>query len=251
MTQLIDTHVHLHLCKESPEILVNRAKAVGISAMVNVATDLASSRHNLVLAKQFPEVFPTAGIHPSEMTDLNLISELETLIKEHRFVAIGEVGIDYYHADNPPSEIQIAGFRAQLELAQKYNLPVIIHTRSAAEDTLKIVKEFPDVTKVFHCFSESPEFIAKAASPNTYFSFTGMITYTNKSAILNSILAVDMDHIMIETDCPYLTPTSLGKVPNEPSFVIEVVKKIAQTRNLSFEEVAHRTTANAHTFFRF
>ena len=253
MNYYVDSHAHLHLCKKNARELIERAKAIGVLKIVNVATDIASSKISINLASQHIEVLATAGIHPSELTSLDQILELEILLAKNRanLVAIGEIGIDYYHPNNPSRELQIAGFRAQLELAKHHDLPVIIHTRNAAKDTLMVVKEFPDITKVFHCFSETPEFINEIANKLTYFSFTGMITYSNKSFILDSVRAVNIHNIMIETDCPYLTPTSQGKAQNEPSFLPEIAQKIAAERALSIEEVARITTQNAHTFFRF
>lgn len=248
---MIDTHAHPLLCSSADASWFERARTAGVSQMIGVATTIQMGLETLELSKQFPAVHPTIGIHPCEAHQPHRLEELPRLISHHpEFKAIGEIGLDFYR--NEASEAQqVQVFKQQLEIARGSNLPVILHSRQADHLILEVLAEFPDVPKVFHCFSSDIEFAKKACDEMTFFSFTGMVTYTNKRAGLDPVLAwLPIDKLMIETDCPYLTPTRFQGQENHPEYVGEVAQKIAEIKHLSLQAVQEITTQNAQRFFR-
>eukprot|EP01047_Picozoa_sp_COSAG01_P035149 COSAG01_NODE_2676_length_7264_cov_6.952128_2_plen_257_part_00 len=240
-----DIHSHLYLCKEDPKVLLDRAEAAGVKQVINIAIDLGSSRKVLAMYQRDKRALATVGIHPCESKDFDKIATLETLIKDQRqeIVAIAEIGLDYYWQDDNKAAQEDA-FRAQLDLAQRYNLPVIIHNRKADEDMIRVTKDFPNVTKVFHCFMGGPSLVEQLMQPNHYFSFTGSITYAKKGKTIQAIKALPMDRMFIETDCPYLTPKAYQGQPNQPLYVLEVAKKIADVKGLDIIECAELYNRN-------
>ena len=245
---VIDTHAHLYLCKQPLDELLDQARQNNVCYMVNVALGIASTQTSWEMSRQYPQLIPTAGIHPCEVKELSRISELEALLTQHSFRAIGEIGLDYYHTADTREE-QIRMFCHQLELARQHNLPVIIHNRESDTDMRAILKDFSDVTKVIHCFSSGQDFIEDVANENTYFSFTGTITYSQKSATLDALKDLPLDRIMIETDSPYLTPTRHKGAENQPAFVREMADRIAEIKSLPIETVIEATTRTACQFF--
>lgn len=254
MTPVIDTHCHLTLCKEAPDTLINRAKQARVSHIINVAINIASGLEGVALAKRHPEVVPTIGVHPCEVGNPdNTLSKLKDTLDQHvnsdtPFKALGEIGLDYFKMYNEVS-LQKTWFISQLDLASEYNLPVIIHNRHADEDIIAILKDYSHLTRVLHCYSSSIDTAEKLYTPNTYFSFTGNITYSKKGKTINALKQLPLSKIMIETDSPYLTPNAHKGISNEPSFVIEIAKKIADVKDISLEDVCYYTTLNAKTFF--
>lgn len=246
---MIDTHAHLFLSELSPDVYVGNALAAGVTQMVSVATDLKNAADCVRLAAQYPSVVPTAGIHPCEDGAGNTIDALRSFVAAHSVVAIGEIGLDGYRSPVPMAD-QIERFVAQLELAREVNLPVIIHCRQAAEPMIDIMASFADLPKVFHCFSEDAFFIDAVMSPETYFSFTGNLTYLNAKNSRAAAQRLPLDRIMLETDAPYLTPTQFKGQANESAFLKSTAEAIAMLRELSVEEVIARTTQNAVRFFR-
>jgi TatD DNase family protein len=246
---MIDTHAHLYLCKRSLQDLIINAKEAGITHIINVGIDIQTGLQALALSNQCPHIFPTIGIHPCETQHSHSLEELETLLKKHPFKAIGEIGLDYYHMTAPkPKQIEV--FETQLGLAQKLGLPVIIHNREADEDMINCIKKFSAVKKVFHCYGSKPTITDQLLAPNHYFSFTGTITYAKKGKTIQSIKKIPLSQIMIETDCPYLTPKDHKGEENQPAFVGEIAQKIALVKDLSLKEVVDQTTQNAVGFFK-
>ncbi len=250
VTMMIDTHSHPLLCSRPLTDWFANAKAAGVHTMIGVATTIQMGLDTLALAKTHPELHPSIGIHPSEADPAVDLDQLSALLAQHpEFKAIGEIGLDFYHKDNPPYAIQRQVFEAQLNAARHANLPVILHSRNADTEILEVLANYSDVRKVFHCFSSGVEFLHKTNDDTTYFSFTGMVTYTNK-AFLNEVIAqLPLEKMMIETDCPYLTPTAFDGQENQPAFVGEVAKKIAQVKNIPLDLVLRTTTQTAKTFF--
>ena len=247
---MIDSHAHLYLCEASTEAIVQRALDVGVSAMVNVGIDLQKSQLAIDEADKFESVYATVGIHPCEARsfDLNTIEALTQLATHPKVVAIGEIGLDYYHDDSFKA-IQTEALNAQMALARLLAKPVIIHTRHADEDIVEIMKAYPDVRKVFHCFASSPEVAQTLDGENTFFSFTAMVTFAKKGKVINALKWVPIDKLMIETDCPYLAPASRRGTQNEPSFLPELVARIAELKSISPEDVVLQTTQTAMGFF--
>ncbi|MFA5880186.1 MAG: TatD family hydrolase [Candidatus Margulisiibacteriota bacterium] len=251
-----DTHAHLFLLKSSLEAVIARAKLAQVECIVNVGFCLATSIKAYEMAMQYPDnIFPAIGIHPEECASENDLDAIPEIIKKTnnsvvKYKAIGEIGLDYFRNTHEKG-LQKKFFIRQLEYAEEFNLPVIIHNREADQDVLEILKDFSQIPKVFHCYSSNLDFAIKAQAENHYFSFTGNITYKNKDHILEVVKFLPLEKIMLETDCPYITPHNLKGQENEPAFVIEIARKIAEVKQLSLEFVLEQTTKNAKFFFRF
>lgn len=251
---LFDTHAHYDddAFDTDRDVLLTAMPETGVGRIVNPGCDLASSRTAVELAARFPHVFAAVGIHPENCADFEPaeIDELRKLAQQPKVVAIGEIGLDYYWPENPPRDLQQEVLRRQMALAQELSLPVIIHDREAHADTLAIVKEFPAVRGVFHCYSGSLEDARTLVKLGWMLSFNGAITFKNARKAPEVIAALPMDRIMIETDSPYLTPVPHRGERNDSSFVGLVADRIAEIRGMSREEVERVTFANALRFFR-
>lgn len=248
MTAYIDTHAHLFLCKQPLDTLVENAQNANVSTIINVATNLENAQKTKAAAQQYSIIKATAGYYPSEAVKSPSILELEQELASFPYVAIGEIGMDFYH-DYGPEDQQASLFIAQLELARKLKLPVIIHNRHADNQMAPILTKFKDVTKVIHCFSSDISFIEKIDSPSTYYSFTGIITYAKKGKTIQAIRHLPLEKIMIETDSPYLTPIDHKGNANEPAFVPSIAQKIAKIKDISIDDVSEITTRTAKKFF--
>lgn len=247
---LFDTHAHPHLCVKTPlDTLVNRAKSAGLIGMMSVAIDPASAREAIEHSHQYPGfIWPTAGIHPTSVSDDEQLSELEAILQTHDIYAIGECGLDFYRDNHPSAGLQTDYFRAQLDLAQRYDLPVIIHSRNADAELVPILLEYPNVRKVIHCFSSPWSVVEALLDTATWFSFTGIVTYTNYDPYV--IQNLPLPRIMIETDCPYLTPLGHRGASNEPAFVSDICSKLAAIKSLPPQTIASATTQTAIDFFK-
>ena len=252
---LFDTHAHYdsnQFKEDRMEVLAALPQA-GVGLVVNPGCDLATSRTAVELAETFPHVYAAVGVHPGDCADWqdSWLTELERLAREHQKVrAIGEIGLDYYWKDNPPRAFQQMVFRRQLELAAELGLPVIVHDREAHQDCLSIVREHPQVTGVYHCYSGSLEDAKVLVRLGWMISFTGTITYKNARKALEVIEWLPMDRIMIETDSPYLTPEPFRGKRNDSGHVHLVAEKIAQIKGLEPDEAARITLENGKRFFR-
>lgn len=243
--------------KDDVDAVVERAKAAGVERIINVGCDLKSCDQTLEMVEKYEELYATLGLHPYEAADATeeLMAKWEELVKKNdKIVAIGECGLDYVKA-KVPKEDQKRAFRMQIELAQKVGLPVIVHNRDADEDCLEILGEYDRVDGnghlevVFHCFGSSVEFARKLWYRGYYTSFTGTITYPNAEDLREVVDEVPMDMFMVETDCPFLAPQEYRGKRNEPAYVVEVVKKIAEIKGLPESEIARISTENAREFF--
>ncbi|HOA39975.1 MAG TPA: TatD family hydrolase [Halanaerobiales bacterium] len=247
---LIDTHAHLdssRFNKDRAEVIKN-ARDTGVSYIVNIGADLKSSRYSVKLAREYPFIFATVGIHPHDAIslDANVLAELEKLAGEEKVVAIGEIGLDYYY-DHSPRDIQRAAFIDQLVLAKKLNLPIVVHSREAEEDTISILKEHyrQGGTGILHCFSGSLKMAREALELGFYLAFGGIVTFKNAGGLLEVLEELPLDRILLETDCPYLSPVPYRGKRNEPAYLPYVAEKIGEIKGVSLEEVAEITTANA------
>jgi len=246
---MIDTHAHLFHCKRSVEELVENANKAGLKAIINVGLDLESAKICIETAEHYGTVFATAGLYPGKLDDDGKWDELKQLLAHPKVVALGEIGLDYFKVTTP-KETQIRIFRTQLDIARELNMPVIIHNRHSDDDMKDVLKDYTDVKKVLHCFGSQPHFVDDTIDKNTYYSFTATVTYAKKGKTINSLKHIPLDHMMIETDCPYLTPETLRGEENQPAFVVETARRIAEVKEISFEEVVKKTTQNAISFFR-
>jgi TatD DNase family protein len=250
---LFDTHAHYDsgaFNTDRMEVLASMPEQ-GVELILNPGCDLESSRTAVSLANAFPFVYAAVGVHPSDCetyTD-QVEEELRKLAADPKVKAVGEIGLDYYWEDNAPAEVQKAVFRRQMQLARELNLPVIIHDREAHRDCLEIVKEYPDVKGVYHCYSGSVEDAKILVKLGWMLSFTGVVTYKNARKSLEVIQWLPMDRIMIETDSPYLTPVPFRGKRNDSSKVGLVAETIAQVKGVDVEEVIRITTENGKRFF--
>ncbi len=254
---VIDTHAHLMFTEdfpasELPEIL-KRAREVGVSKIINVGISVGSCVDSLRMAQEYEGfLYATVGMHPydSHLVNDEIMAEWEKMARENpgKIVAVGECGIDYFRSE-APKEAQKEAFSKHLQLAEKVNLPVIIHNREADEDCLKILETFPGTRAVFHCFGSSLDFAREVWKRGFYTSFTGIVTYPKAEELREVVREMPLDLFMVETDCPYLAPQEYRGKRNETSFVVEVVKEIAKVRGMSFEEVARISSENAQRLF--
>ena len=253
MLHVFDTHAHYDsgaFNADRLEVLASLPEQ-GVELILNPGCELDSSRTAVALAQQFPFVYAAVGVHPSDCGDWqdSWLDELRTLAAHPKVKAVGEIGLDYYWKENPPREFQQMVFRRQMELAGELGLPVIIHDREAHQDCLSIVREYPGVRGVYHCYSGSLEDAKVLVKLGWMISFTGVITYKNARKSLEVVDWLPMDRIMIETDSPYLTPEPFRGKRNDSGKVYLVAEKIAQVKGLTPEEVARITLENGKRFF--
>ena len=250
---LFDTHAHYddERFDGDREALLADMPEKNVGLIVNPGCDISSSRTAVALAESFGFVYAAVGIHPENCGDFepDMIDRLRQMAKNPRVVAIGEIGLDYYWAENPPRELQQEVLRRQLRLAEELGLPVIIHDRDAHGDTLEIVREFPRVRGVFHCFAGSAEMARELIKMGWMLSFNGAVTFKNAKKAPEVIAAVPLEKLMIETDAPYLTPVPHRGERNDSSYVRLVAEKIAQIKGLTPEEVEKATWENGRRFF--
>jgi TatD DNase family protein len=249
---IIDTHAHLMFDKFDGEVdkVLERAKAAGIGKIINIGCTKADAIKSHEMSLKYDELYATLGLHPHDALDATeeLMEEWEKLLGENeKIVAIGECGLDYVKSD-VPKEDQKNAFRMQLKLAQKVGLPVIIHNREADEDTMDVLEEF-DVSAVFHCYSSDIEYARKLWYKGYFTSFTGIVTYPNTEDLMQIVEEAPVNKFMVETDCPFLPPQSHRGERNEPSYVVEVLERIAEIKKRTPEEIARITTENAEELF--
>jgi TatD DNase family protein len=247
---IIDTHAHLNTKdfeNDLNEVLL-RAKESLVSKVLVIGMNNDSNQLAIKLAEEHEMLYATVGIHPSYV-DQEDISHLFLLTKHQKIVAIGECGLDYYHqSDN--KELQEEMFLAQVKLSIELNLPLIIHTRNSFTEAYNILKPFKGLAKgVFHCFSSNLSDAKKAIDLGFYIGIDGPITYKNNHDLIEILSHIDLKHILVETDSPYLSPAPLRSKRNEPSHLVYVIKKIAEILNISEKEVITVTTNNAYKLF--
>lgn len=258
---MIDTHCHLNFesYNEDRDAVMTRAAQAGVTRVIIPATDLDTSREAIDLAAQYDGVFAAVGIHPNSTanfvsTDVDSVAELSQAPK---VIAIGEIGLDYYR-DRSPKEIQRLAFEAQLALASRLELPVIIHNRDASEDVMAILeawtRDLPDSLRdrpgVLHSFSAPQAIAERALAAGFYLGFTGPITFKNADDLRRVAAMTPLDRILIETDGPFLTPTPHRGQRNEPAYVRFIAERLASIKQMSFETLAQATTDNAGRLFR-
>lgn len=253
--RLFDTHAHYDadaFDADRMEVL-SSMPGQGVELILNPGCDLKSSQTAVELAERFSFVYAAVGVHPEECADWNAehdIPVLEALAQDPKVRAIGEIGLDYHWPENPPRELQQQAFHAQLELAEKLDLPVIVHDRDAHHDCLDIVRAHPNVTGVYHCYSGGVEDAKTLMKLGWMISFTGSITFKNARRALEVIDLLPMDRMMIETDSPYMSPEPFRGRRNDSGRVHLVAEAIARRKGLDPEEVARITLENGKRFFR-
>ncbi|MBI5400257.1 TatD family hydrolase [Candidatus Saganbacteria bacterium] len=251
----IDTHAHLtfpEFKSDLPEVL-ERAKAAQLTSIVNIALDEEALVSSLQIAAAYPNYIYTAyGLHPHDATTWQekIADDIKKLAAEKKIVAVGEIGLDYHYNLSPPDQ-QKQVFRRVLQLAQEVNLPTIIHSRESTKDMLTILHEENQgkLRGVLHCFSGDMELGRQALEMGLMISFTATVTFPKATIVRAAAKEIPLEKIMIETDCPFLSPQGKRGQRNEPSYVVTVAEAIAKEKNLTTEEVAAATSQNARAFF--
>ena len=256
LPMLIDTHTHLDEARynDDREAVSVRAREAGVEAFITIGCDLTTSQAAVALADRFPFVYASIGVHPHEVKHVRdgWYDEFRRLAKNKNVVAYGEIGLDYHYNHSSPKE-QRDRFREQIQVARELTLPVIIHTREAQEDTVTILKEerASEIGGVFHCFSGDSWLAKEALDLGFYLSFSGILTFQNAAPLREIAKNTPLDRVLIETDCPYLTPVPYRGKRNEPVYVSQVVKQLAALHpELSLDDVQRTTTVNAKRLFR-
>ena len=248
-----DSHAHLddRRFAEDREEILRDLKNHGVTRIMNIGCDLASSERSIALAEAYDFVYAAVGSHPDDAdhVDGKLLDRYRQLASHPKVRAIGEIGLDYHYEDVPRAQ-QIIAFEEQIELAEALKLPVIVHMREATEDAMAIVKRHPDLRGVFHCFSGSADLARWLVDRGWYLGFTGVVTFKNARRALEAVEAIPVDRILIETDCPYMAPEPHRGRRNDSRLVPLVAAKIAQLKDMTPEEMGIQTMKNANTLFR-
>ena len=251
---LFDTHAHM----DDRAFDVDRAELLAdlpnqqIALLMNPGCSLESSRNAVKLANTHNYIYAAVGSHPDVADEVNeqVLEEYRTLCKlNDKVKAIGEIGLDYHYEDIP-RDLQKKAFRAQMALAAELDLPAIVHERDAHEDGMAIVKEFPTVTGVFHCYSGSAEMARQLVDLGWYIGFTGVLTFKNARKAVEVAASIPLERIVLETDCPYMAPEPFRGKRNDPGKLYRMAEKLAEIRGLSVEEIHRITTENGKRLYR-
>lgn len=252
---LIDTHTHLNSDQYGDDVAetIERARANGVSPMLVVGFDHPTIDRAIELVEAYDDLYAVVGWHPVDAIDFDeaAYAKVERLLDHPKVVALGEIGLDY-HWDKSPKDVQERVFREQIRLAKKKNMPIVIHNREATEDTLRILEEedAKSVGGVLHSYSMSAELLPRCLDLNFYISLGGPVTFKNAKVPKRVAQEVPLDRLLVETDCPYLTPTPHRGKRNEPAYVRFVAEEIAQLRGMMYADIEQATTANAKRLFR-
>ncbi len=256
--ELIDTHCHLTFEQLAGDIeaVVDRSRAAGVVGWITVGTDPEQNRKAVELANRFENMYAAVGIHPHDAKDVTAgtMAELKELARSEKVVAIGEMGLDF-HYDFSPQQDQRRVFETQLEIARELNLPVIIHCREAFDETIDILEQFIGVKGrlkgvVFHCFSGSARQARIVLDHGFYISFTGVVTFKNAEKTREAVKIVPADRLMLETDCPYMSPAPMRKQKiNEPALMIHTARFLAELKEMDPADFARAVTAAGKSFF--
>lgn len=255
MSTYIDTHVHLNAdqYEEDLQEVIERARAANLEKMIVIGFDRKTIERAMQLVEQYEFIYAVIGWHPVDAIDCTEddLLWIEELAKHPKVVGIGETGLDYYW-DKSPKDVQQYWFRKQIHLAQKLNLPIIIHNRDATADVVRILKEenAASVGGIMHCFGGSVETAQECIKMNFMISLGGPVTFKNARQPKEVATAIPLEHLLIETDAPYLAPHPYRGKRNEPAYVILVAEEIARLKEISVDEVAQKTTENAKRFFK-
>ena len=249
---LFDTHVHLldERFDEDRERVIGELGQKGVGQVVESSSDLADSIRAAALAKEHHIVHAAVGLHPHSASEWDDGTEtaLRALLKEPKVVAVGEIGLDY-HYDFSPREVQREVFEKQIRLALDADMPIVVHSREATADTMEILRKYPGVRGELHCFSGSAETAKELVKMGYYIAFGGALTFKNARKTLEAAAAVPLDRLLVETDCPYMTPVPFRGKRNEPAYVKLVAEKLADVKGVPYEEIVRVTMENGKRFF--
>ena len=251
---IFDTHAHYDSDSfdEDRENVIKELKENGVIGVLNCGSDLYGLRKSVELAKEFDMFYAAVGIHPENADEFNedVVKEIKEFVKNEKVKAIGEIGLDYYWEENPPREVQKEVFRAQMKLADELNLPVVIHDRDAHKDTLEIMKEFPHVIGVVHCFSGSVEFAKECIKLGYYIGFTGVLTFKNAKKLVDVCREIPAERMLVETDCPFMAPVPFRGKRNKSDYIEYIIDKMSEIRGISGEEMNEVLLNNKKRLFK-
>ena len=251
---MIDSHCHLTdpRLAEQLDVVLERAASAGVRRMITIGTDIDDALKCIELCLALDNVRCAIGIHPNychEVPEEDL-TRLEHLQADPAVLALGEMGLDYFHHFAPRPR-QHAFFEFQLNLAARLNRPIVIHCREAIDDAIAILRAFPTLRGVFHCFTGSPDEARKILDAGYHLGFTGAVTFKKNDELRKACALVPLDRLLVETDAPYLSPEPVrSQKTNEPSFVMHVARVVAQVKGIPLEELDHHTTSNVQSLFR-
>jgi TatD DNase family protein len=239
---IFDTHAHYddEAFDEDRELLLKELKENNVIGILNCASSYESIDKTVKLTMDNDFIYGALGIHPENANEFNddVEKEIIELIKKNKkIIAIGEIGLDYYWEENPPKEVQKNVFRKQMKLAETLNLPVVIHDRDAHGDTLEIMKEYPNVKGIVHCFSGSTEFAVECIKLGYYIGIGGVVTFKNAKKIVEVVKQIPLENILVETDAPYMAPTPNRGKRNKSDYIAYIIEQIAQIKDLNPKEV--------------
>jgi TatD DNase family protein len=256
--ELIDTHCHLTFEQLAGDIetVIERSRAAGVTGWITVGTDPQHNRQAIQLTEWFENMYAAVGIHPHDAKDVTAkaLTELKELASSEKVVAIGETGLDF-HYDFSPRQDQRRVFEAQLEIARELNFPVVIHSREAFDETIDILEQFEGLNGrlkgvVFHCFSGSAQQARIVLDHGFYISFTGVVTFKNAEKTREAAKIVPLDRLMLETDCPYMSPEPMRKQKiNEPALMVHTARFLALLKDMEENDLARAVTATSKNFF--
>ena len=251
---LFDTHAHMddEAFAADRETLLAALPSQGLSLVMNPGCSLASSRNASLLSRRYDYIYSAVGSHPDVADEVNeaVLQEYRDLVAANpKIKAIGEIGLDYHYEDIP-RQIQLEAFRAQMALARELGLPAIVHERDAHEDGMKVVEEFPEVSGVFHCYSGSAEMARELVKRGWYIGFTGVLTFKNARKAVEVAKAIPLDRIVLETDCPYMSPEPFRGKRNDPGKLYRMAEKLAEIRELPLEQIQAITVENGKRLYR-
>jgi len=253
--ELIDTHCHLTFDELAGDVdaVLERSKAAGVTGWITVGTDAQQNHKVLELADRFENMYASVGIHPHDAKDVTAeaITELKKLAQDRKVVAIGETGLDFHYNLSKQTD-QKRVFAAQLKIAAEMNLPVIVHCREAFDETMEIIEQFGSGFEkiVFHCFSGSAQQAKIVLDKGFHISFTGVVTFKNADKTRQAAEIVPLDRLMLETDCPYMSPEPMRKQKiNEPALLIHTAGYLARLKQMDFADFAQAVSATTRTFF--
>ena len=251
---LFDTHAHMddRAFDADREELLRSLPEQGLKLVMNPGCSLESSRNVSRLTREYDFLYGAVGSHPDAADEVNdaVLAEYRELCKlNSKIRAIGEIGLDYHYEDIP-RQIQMQAFRSQMELARELDLPVIVHERDAHEDGMSVVRDFPTVTGVFHCYSGSAEMARQLVDKGWYIGFTGVLTFKNARKAVEVASSIPLERIVLETDCPYMAPEPFRGKRNHPGYLYRMAEKLAEIRGMSVEEIHAVTTENGRRLYR-
>ena len=246
---IFDTHAHYddEAFDEDRDFVLREIKENGVIGVMNCSSSYESIEKTDNLTKKYDFIYGALGIHPENANEFNskVKSEIINYIEQNnKILAIGEIGLDYYWDENPPKEVQKEVFKAQMQMAKELNLPVVIHDREAHGDTLEIIKEFPEVNGIVHCFSGSVEFAKECVKLGYYIGITGVVTFKNAKKIVDVVREIPIDKLLVETDCPYMAPVPNRGKRNKSDYIGYIIEQIGDVKEINPKEVNLKLNQN-------